>query len=79
MSETARLMLMLALAGSVVTFMGSAAIWLMDPQRRMARALKRVLKGWPDAVALSPARISRSSSFSRSAAWARRRSIQASL
>ena len=55
MSETARLMLMLALAGSVVTFMGSAAIWLMDPQRRMARALKRVLKGWPDAVALSPA------------------------
>lgn len=55
MSETARLMLMLALAGSVVTFMGSAAIWLMDPQRRMARALKRVLRGWPDAVALSPA------------------------
>ncbi len=55
MSETARLMLMLALAGSVVTFMGSAAIWLMDPQRRMTRALKRVLRGWPDAVALSPA------------------------
>lgn len=55
MSETARLMLMLALAGSVVTFMGSAAIWLMDPPRRLARALKRVLKAWPDAVALSPA------------------------
>jgi hypothetical protein len=55
MSETARLMLMLALAGSVVTFMGSAAIWLMDPRRRMARALKRVLQGWPDAVVLSPA------------------------
>lgn len=55
MSETARLMLMLALAGSVVTFMGSAAIWLMDPQRRLARALKRVLRGWPDAIALSPA------------------------
>ncbi len=55
MSETARLMLMLALAGSVVTFMGSAAIWLMDPQRRMARALRRVLRGWPDAIALSPA------------------------
>jgi hypothetical protein len=54
-NETARLMLMLALAGSVVTFMGSAAIWLMDPQRRMARALRRVLKGWPDAIALSPA------------------------
>jgi hypothetical protein len=54
-SETARLMLMLALAGSVVTFLGSAAIWLMDPQRRLQRALKRVLKSWPDAVALSPA------------------------
>ena len=55
MSETARLMLMLALAGSVVTFMGSAAIWLMDPQRRISRALKRVLRAWPDAMALSPA------------------------
>ena len=55
MSETARLILMLALAGSAVTFMGSAAIWLMDPQRRLQRALRRVLKGWPEAVALSPA------------------------
>ncbi len=55
MSETARLLLMLALAGSVVTFLGSAAIWLMDPQRRLARSLKRVLQAWPDAVALSPA------------------------
>jgi hypothetical protein len=35
--------------------MGSAAIWLMDPQRRLARALKRVLRAWPDAIALSPA------------------------
>ena len=55
MSETARLLLMLALAGSVVTFMGSAAIWLMDPQRRLSRALKRVLRAWPDSMALSPA------------------------
>jgi hypothetical protein len=48
-------MLLLAIAGSAVTFLGSAAIWLMDPQRRLARALKRVLKTWPEAVALSPA------------------------
>ncbi len=55
MSETARLMLLLAIAGSAVTFLGSAAIWLMDPQRRLQRALKRVLKAWPEAIALSPA------------------------
>ena len=53
MSEAARLMLLLALAGAGVTFLGSAAIWLMDPQRRMQRALKRVLKAWPDAMLLS--------------------------
>lgn len=55
MNETARLLLMLALAGSAVTFLGSAAIWLMDPVRRLPRALKRVLRAWPDAIALSPA------------------------
>ncbi len=55
MNETARLLLMLALAGSAVTFLGSAAIWLMDPARRLPRALKRVLRAWPDAIALSPA------------------------
>jgi hypothetical protein len=54
-SETARLMLLLAIAGSGVTFLGSAALWLMDPQRRLQRALRRVLKAWPEAIALSPA------------------------
>jgi hypothetical protein len=53
-SEAARLMLLLALAGAGVTFLGSAATWLMDPQQRMQRSLKRVLKGWPDAMLLSP-------------------------
>jgi hypothetical protein len=47
-------MLMLALAGACVTFLGSAAIWLMDPERRLQRALKRVLNAWPDAQLLSP-------------------------
>ncbi len=54
MSEAARLMLLLALAGAGVTFLGSAAIWLMDPQRRLQRALKRVLKAFPEAMLLSP-------------------------
>ena len=54
MNEAARLLLMLALAGAAVTFLGSAAIWLMDPARRMQRALKRVLKTWPEAMLLSP-------------------------
>ena len=54
MSETARLLLLLALAGSAVTFLGSAALWMMDPQRRLTRALRRVLQAWPEAIALSP-------------------------
>lgn len=56
MSEWPRLLLLLALAGIAVTILGSAAIWLMDEERRIRRALKRVLKGAPEAVILAPGR-----------------------
>ncbi|MDP1873409.1 hypothetical protein [Phenylobacterium sp.] len=44
MDETARLLLWLALAGTAVTFAGSAAIWFMDEDRRIRRAVRHVLK-----------------------------------
>lgn len=55
MSEAARLMLWLALAGAGITLLGSAAIWIMDPLRQMRRAMQRVIKTRPDAMLLSPA------------------------
>lgn len=56
MNEWPRLFLLLALAGVAVTVLGSAAIWLMDEERRIRRALKRVLKGPPEAVILARGR-----------------------
>ncbi|MEI6282256.1 MAG: hypothetical protein WCP82_06005 [Alphaproteobacteria bacterium] len=55
MSEAARLMLWLALAGAGITLLGSAAIWIMDPLRQMRRAMQRVIKTRPDTMLLSPA------------------------
>ena len=56
MNEWPRLLLLLALAGIAVTVLGSAAIWLMDEERRIRRALKRVLKGSAEAVILARGR-----------------------
>jgi len=56
MSELPRLMLLLALAGAVMTFLGSAALWLFDDERRIRRALTRVLKAAPEAVVIAPGR-----------------------
>ncbi|MDO8902777.1 MAG: hypothetical protein Q7V15_15640 [Phenylobacterium sp.] len=50
MDETARLLLWLALAGTAVTFAGSAAIWFMDEDRRIRRAFRNVLKVPADAL-----------------------------
>jgi hypothetical protein len=47
MPEAIRLLLTLALAGAAVTFAGSGAAWFMNDQRRLRRALKRVLKAEP--------------------------------
>mgnify|MGYP001163325510 CR=1 FL=1 len=50
MDETVRLILWLALAGTAVTFAGSAAIWFMDEDRRIRRAFRHVMKAQADAV-----------------------------
>ena len=54
MNEAARQLLILAIGGAVVTALGSTAIWLGDPPRRMRRALKRVLSVSPEIMLLSP-------------------------
>ena len=56
MSELARLLLLIAIAGSAVTFLGSAAIWFMDEDRRIRRALRHVLKGDPEVLILARGR-----------------------
>lgn len=56
MNEFVRLLLLLALAGTAVTFLGSAAIWFMDEERRLRRALRRVLKGAPESTVFARGR-----------------------
>ncbi|MDP3870183.1 hypothetical protein [Phenylobacterium sp.] len=56
MNDVVRLLLMLALAGTAVTFAGSFAIWFFDEDRRIGRALKRVLKGEPEAMLVARGR-----------------------
>lgn len=56
MSEIARLLLMLALAGTSVTFLGSAAIWYLDETRRIARSLRKVLEAEPEAMVVARGR-----------------------
>jgi hypothetical protein len=56
MNEWPQLILLLILAGVAVTTLGSAAIWLMDEERRIRRALKRVLGAPPEAVILARGR-----------------------
>lgn len=56
MNDLARLLLWIALAGTVVTLLGSAAIWFMDEERRIRRALKRVLKTAPEALVIARGR-----------------------
>jgi hypothetical protein len=56
MGELARMLLLLGLAGTVVTFLGSFGIWWMDEDRRIRRALRRVLKAEPDSVLVAKGR-----------------------
>jgi len=56
MSELARLLLLVAIAGSAVTFLGSAAIWFNDEERSLRRALRNVLKGDPEAIIVARGR-----------------------
>ena len=56
MNDVGRLLLLVALAGTAVTFAGSAAIWFFDEDRRIGRALRRVLKGEPEAMLVARGR-----------------------
>ena len=56
MSELARLLLFVAIAGSAVTFLGSLAIWYGDEDRRIRRALRHVLKSAPEGVIVTRGR-----------------------
>jgi hypothetical protein len=56
MSELARLLLFVAIAGSAVTFLGSLAIWYGDEDRRIRRALRHVLKSEPEGVVVARGR-----------------------
>lgn len=56
MTETMRLLLMLGLAGTAVTFLGSLALWFNNDERRIRRALRRVLKAEPEAVIAAQSR-----------------------
>ena len=56
MSDFWRLLLLVTIAGSAVTFLGSAAIWFGDEDRRIRRALRHVLKGEPEVVILAKGR-----------------------
>jgi hypothetical protein len=56
MSELWRLLLLVTLSASAVTCAGSAAIWFMDEDRRIRRALRHVLKGAPETVIVAKGR-----------------------
>lgn len=56
MSELARLLLFVAIAGTAVTFLGSFAIWYGDEDRRIRRALRNVLKSEPEGVIVARGR-----------------------
>lgn len=56
MSELWRLLVLVTLSASAVTFVGSAAIWFMDEERRIRRALRHVLKGAPETVIVAKGR-----------------------
>jgi hypothetical protein len=56
MTDMARLLLMLALAGTAVTFLGSLALWWFNDERRLRRALRHVLRSEPEAMVIAPGR-----------------------
>jgi hypothetical protein len=56
MNDWPQTIVLLVLAGLAVTVLGSAAIWLMDEERRIRRELKRVLKDAPEAMIVAPGR-----------------------
>jgi hypothetical protein len=56
MSEVVRLLLLLALAGVVLTLLGGGMLWFMDESRRIRRGLKHVLGTDPHALLVAQGR-----------------------
>ncbi len=56
MIDFIRLILLLAIAGAAVTFLGSAIAWWRDEQRRLRRLVAKVLGGTPDGVIVAAGR-----------------------
>ncbi|MBQ1540921.1 MAG: hypothetical protein IIZ63_02870 [Caulobacteraceae bacterium] len=56
MIDSMRLLLLLGIAGSAVTLLGSGAAWWLDEERRLKRLMRRALGGEPDAVIVARGR-----------------------
>lgn len=54
MMEIFRTLLLIVLAGAAVTFVAVFASWWFEPNRRLSRAVRRVLGAVPEAEAVSP-------------------------
>lgn len=53
MDELPRVLLLIALSGGALTAAGGVAMWFLDEERRIRRALTRVLKAPPDAMVVA--------------------------
>lgn len=56
MNDFLRLFLLVLLGGAGVTLLGSAAIWWMEEERRLQRALRHVLGAKPESLIIAPGR-----------------------
>lgn len=56
MTDMWRLLMMLGLAGTAVTFLGSLALWWHNDERRIRRALVNVLRSEPEAMIIAQGR-----------------------
>lgn len=56
MDDLPRVLLLIALCGAALTAAGAVARWFLDEERRLRRALTRVLKAPPDAMVVARSR-----------------------
>ena len=56
MDQAVRVLVLLLVGGAAMTALAAAAVWWLDPARRIARLLEKALGGSVDAVLAAPAR-----------------------